>query len=85
MRLGVAYYPEHTEPEQWRQDLRLIKDAGIERIRIVELAGEYDIEVVLCTSTAAPPVWLAERHPEIMPGNRSTAIAVIVSMSFRSF
>jgi beta-galactosidase len=92
MRLGVAYYPEHAEPEQWSQDLRKIKDAGIERIRIaefawsrlepnqgqfdwrwlddiVELAAEYDIEVVLCTPTAAPPVWLAEQHPEILPVN----------------
>jgi beta-galactosidase len=92
MRFGVAYYPEHVEPEQWSQDLGRIRDAGIERIRIAEfawsrlepnqgefdwrwlddiaeLAARYDIDVVLCTPTAAPPVWLVEQHPEIMPVN----------------
>ncbi|MBO9607188.1 MAG: beta-galactosidase [Paenibacillaceae bacterium] len=38
MKLGVAYYPEHHRPEQWSADLALMKQAGIERIRIAEFA-----------------------------------------------
>jgi beta-galactosidase len=35
----------------------------------IDLAGEFGIQVVLCTPTAAPPVWLAEHHPETLPVN----------------
>jgi len=35
----------------------------------IELAGDFGIQVVLCTPTAAPPVWLAEQHPETLPVN----------------
>jgi beta-galactosidase len=33
----------------------------------VELAAKRDLKVILCTPTAAPPVWLIEKHPEILP------------------
>lgn len=35
----------------------------------IDLAGEFEIQVVLCTPTAAPPVWLSEQHPETLPVN----------------
>ncbi len=35
--------------------------------RVMDIFGEYDIQVVLGTPTAAPPVWLAKTHPEILP------------------
>ena len=38
--------------------------------RALETLGRYGIDAVLCTPTAAPPVWLAERYPEILPRNR---------------
>src|SRR5439155_22803426 len=33
----------------------------------VGLAHEREMDVILCTPTAAPPVWLVEQHPEILP------------------
>jgi len=35
--------------------------------RIMDLMGEEDIKVVLATPTAAPPIWLTRKHPEILP------------------
>ncbi len=35
----------------------------------IDLAAEYGIQVVLCTPTAAPPVWLSDQHPETLPVN----------------
>ena len=29
--------------------------------------GEHGIQVILATPTAAPPIWLAKKHPEILP------------------
>src|SRR5215471_7959049 len=34
--------------------------------RNVELCAEQGLKVVLCTPSPAPPVWLAEKHPEIL-------------------
>lgn len=36
--LGVCYYPEHWPREMWRDDLRRMKENGIEVIRIAEFA-----------------------------------------------
>jgi beta-galactosidase len=33
----------------------------------ITLAQEHGIQVVLCTPTACPPIWLAEKYPEILP------------------
>lgn len=33
----------------------------------VELAAARKLGVILCTPTAAPPTWLIEKHPEILP------------------
>lgn len=38
MRIGVDYYPEHWEKERWTTDLSLMREAGIQVVRI----GEFD-------------------------------------------
>jgi beta-galactosidase len=35
--------------------------------RVMDLLGEAGIKVVLATPTAAPPIWLAQKYPEILP------------------
>ncbi len=35
--------------------------------RVMDLFNAHDIRVVLGTPTAAPPLWLARKHPEILP------------------
>jgi beta-galactosidase len=35
--------------------------------RVMDTMGRHGIQVVLGTPTAAPPMWLAQRHPEILP------------------
>jgi beta-galactosidase len=35
--------------------------------RAMDLFGKAGIKVVLGTPTAAPPIWLAKKHPEILP------------------
>jgi len=47
-----------VEPERGQFDFEWLHDA-------VDLVAEYDMEVVLCTPTAAPPKWLVEEHPDI--------------------
>jgi beta-galactosidase len=50
--LGVCYYPEHWNPEKWREDARMMAEAGITFVRIGEFAwsrmepnpGEYDLD-----------------------------------------
>lgn len=34
--------------------------------RAVALAAKYDLKIVMCTSTATPPVWLSRKYPEIL-------------------
>ena len=36
----------------------------------VELAAVRGLEVILCTPTAAPPVWLSDQFPETLPTRR---------------
>ena len=40
--------------------------------RVMDLLGKAGIKVVLATPTAAPPIWLTQKHPDIlrMPGQR---------------
>jgi beta-galactosidase len=35
--------------------------------RVMDVLGEKGIQVILGTPTAAPPAWLAQQHPEILP------------------
>ena len=50
------------EPEEGKFDFEWMR-------RAVDLFGEAGIKVVLATPTAAPPIWLARKHPEILPVN----------------
>ena len=50
------------EPEEGRYDFEWLD-------RAVELAARHRLKVILCTSTATPPVWLARRHPDILLEN----------------
>jgi beta-galactosidase len=35
--------------------------------RVMDIMAAANIKVVLCTPTAAPPIWLSKKHPEILP------------------
>lgn len=35
--------------------------------RVMDLLGKAGIKVVLATPTAAPPIWLTQKHPDILP------------------
>jgi beta-galactosidase len=35
--------------------------------RAVDTLGQAGLQVVMCTPTAAPPKWLIDKHPEILP------------------
>src|SRR5919106_1673879 len=48
------------EPEEGRFEYAWLDE-------VLEILGGSGLEVVLGTPTAAPPVWLIERHPEILP------------------
>jgi beta-galactosidase len=48
------------EPEDGKYDFRWLK-------RVMDLLGKAGIKVVLATPTAAPPLWLSQKHPEILP------------------
>ena len=37
--------------------------------RAMEIMKRHNLQVVLATPTAAPPIWLAKKHPEILPVN----------------
>ena len=34
--------------------------------KAVELAAKYNLKVIMCTSTATPPVWLVRKYPEVL-------------------
>ncbi len=48
------------EPEEGQYDFDWMR-------RAMDLCGQAKIKVVLGTPTAAPPIWLARQHPEILP------------------
>jgi beta-galactosidase len=48
------------EPEEGRCDFGWLK-------RVMDIFEKAGIKVVLATPTAAPPVWLTKKHPEILP------------------
>lgn len=90
--VGVYYYPEHWNPEQWDRDLKNIASMGYEFTHFAEfawaqlepqegvydfkwldtalqLADKHNLKVIMCTSTATPPVWLVRKHPDILATN----------------
>ncbi len=93
MLFGTDYYPEHWSPDRLSVDIQLMKEAGINQVRMAEFAwsllepqdnhfdftwldevvnllGEAGIYTILGTPTAAPPKWLIDLHPEILPIDR---------------
>jgi beta-galactosidase len=48
------------EPEEDKYHFEWLK-------RVMDIMGKAGIKVVLATPTAAPPIWLAKKHPEILP------------------
>lgn len=38
------------------------------------LAAKYDLKVIMCTSTATPPVWLSRKYPEILIKNENGTV-----------
>jgi beta-galactosidase len=48
------------EPEEGKHDFLWLR-------RVMDIMGQHGINVVLGTPTAAPPIWLARKHPEILP------------------
>ncbi len=48
------------EPSEGQYDFGWLK-------RVMEILGDHGIQTILATPTAAPPIWLAKKHPEILP------------------
>ena len=48
------------EPEEGKFDFAWLQ-------RVMDVLADREIKVVLGTPTAAPPLWLAKKHPEILP------------------
>jgi beta-galactosidase len=48
------------EPEEGEYDFLWLR-------RVMDIMARHNIQIVLGTPTAAPPVWLAQKHPEILP------------------
>jgi beta-galactosidase len=47
------------EPEEGKYDFTWLD-------KVVELSAKYKLKVILGTPTAAPPVWLSQKYPEIL-------------------
>jgi beta-galactosidase len=54
------------EPEEGQYDFEWMR-------RVMDIMKESDIRIVLATPTAAPPLWLAQKYPEILPKDESGA------------
>jgi beta-galactosidase len=50
------------EPEEGKFDFSWLR-------RVMDVMQKRGIKVVLATPTAAPPIWLAKKHPDILPIN----------------
>lgn len=47
------------EPEEGKFDFAWLD-------RVVELAGKHGLKVIMCTPTPTPPIWLVQKHPEVL-------------------
>jgi len=52
------------EPAEGKYDFKWLD-------RSLQLADKYHLKVILCTSTATPPVWLVRKHPEVLATDES--------------
>ena len=50
------------EPEEGKYDFKWLDKS-------LELAEKHHLKVIMCTSTATPPVWLVRKHPEVLATN----------------
>lgn len=50
------------EPEEGKYNFEWLDKA-------IALAEKYNVKVILCTPTPTPPVWLTQKHPEILMVN----------------
>lgn len=89
-KFGTDYYPEHWDGSRLKEDIVLMKELGIDVVRMGEFSwagfeprsglfefewldraikplGEAGIHTIIGTPTAAPPAWLIEAYPEILP------------------
>lgn len=69
-RLGmqIVHMGEFAWYEMERQEGKITLDWLAE---CVEMAHKRDLKVILCTPTASPPIWLVQKHPEILPVGRT--------------
>jgi len=56
------------EPEEGRYDFKWLDKA-------VELAAKHHLKVIMCTSSATPPVWLVRKYPEVLVQNSAGQMA----------
>lgn len=47
------------EPQEGVYDFKWLDKA-------LEIAAKYNLKVIMCTSTATPPVWLVRKHPDVL-------------------
>ncbi|PRX66426.1 beta-galactosidase [Cohnella sp. SGD-V74] len=66
------------EPEEGRYEWRWLDEA-------IALATDFGLQVVLCTPTACPPIWLVEQHPEVLPVHRSGKTVGFGARQHRSY
>ncbi|MFV0362158.1 MAG: beta-galactosidase [Suipraeoptans sp.] len=93
LHFGVDYYPEHWPRQRWGTDAELMKEMGLQLVRLgefswhkmepeegkyefswlddaINLFGKSGIKVVLGTPSAAPPAWMVNKYPEVLPQDR---------------
>ncbi|MEU6250195.1 beta-galactosidase [Glycomyces sp. NPDC047010] len=89
---GGDYNPEQWPREVWDEDVRLMREAGVNIVSvnifawasvhpgpdtwdfeqldaIMDLLASAGIKADLATSTASPPPWFSQLHPETLPVN----------------
>src|SRR3954470_5634837 len=67
MGLQIVHMAEFAwftlEPQPGKFDFGWLDDC-------MEMARKRKLDVILCTPTAAPPIWLSQQHPDILPMDR---------------